>query len=332
MQPIDRSTAWPYDEHGEPGPFVYQRQGHPAGAEAERALGELEGGEALLYGSGTSAVTACALALCRPGSTVALAAGAYFGTGVALSELRPWGLEVVEYDQTGPPPRADVVWVEAPANPLLTMPDWDAVRAFRAGGGRVVCDATVATPVYLHALDEGADVVVHSATKYLTGHRNALLGATATRDEALGRRLYELRTRLGLTASPESAAALLESLPTLEQRVRRQSATAAELAGRLERHPAVLRVRYPGVGGLVSFDVSGRLGAGRRDRHDADREHDLARRRPLVDREPPPLGGRPGPARAAAAVRGHRGHRGALGRPRRRARPRAPLLTLAAHV
>ena len=72
-------------------------------------------------------------------------------------QFEPWGLEVVEFDQTGPPPAgADMVWVEAPANPLLTMPDWEAVRAHP---GLVVCDATVATPVYLHALDEGADVV-----------------------------------------------------------------------------------------------------------------------------------------------------------------------------
>ena len=104
VQPIDRSTAWPYDEHGEPGPFVYQRYAHPTGAEAEQALGELEGGDALLFGSGTAAMTACVFALCRPGTTIALAEGAYFGTGVTLRQFEPWGLVVEEYDQTGPPP------------------------------------------------------------------------------------------------------------------------------------------------------------------------------------------------------------------------------------
>ena len=254
MTVVDRSSVWPYDEHGEPGAFVYQRYGHPAGAEAERALGELEGGRALVFGSGTSAITALGFALGRPGATIALAEGAYYGTGVTLRELAAWGLRVVEYDQTGAPPDgADVVWVESPSNPLLSVPDWEAVRA---QPGVVVCDATASTPVFLRALDEGADVVLHSGTKFLTGHSNALIGALVTRDDALAARLLELRTRLGLTAAPEAAAALTLGLPTLELRVRRQTATATELARRLEAHPAVLVVRYPGFGGLLSFDVA----------------------------------------------------------------------------
>ena len=131
---------------------------------------------------------------------------------------------MVEFDQTGPPPAgADVVWVEAPANPLLTLPDWEAVRAHP---GFVVCDATVATPVFLHALDEGADVVLHSATKYLTGHSNAMLGATVTRGPERAKALYDVRLRLGLAASPDSAAALLQGLRTLELRLHRQTETA----------------------------------------------------------------------------------------------------------
>jgi cystathionine gamma-synthase len=254
MEPIDRATVWPYDEHGEPGEFMYQRYAHPTGAAAERALGRLEGGEALLYASGTSAVTACVFAFCRPGATVALAAGSYFGTGVTLAQFEPWGLNVVEFDQSGPPPDGvDVVWIEAPANPLLSLPDWEAVRAHPA---LVVCDATIATPVFLHALDEGADVVLHSATKYLTGHHNAMLGATVTRDPALTKALFDLRLRLGLAAPPDAAAALLQGLKTLEVRVHRQTESARVLAARLEEHPAVLRVRYPGFGGLVAFDVA----------------------------------------------------------------------------
>jgi cystathionine gamma-synthase len=252
---VDRSTAWPYDEHGEPCEFVYQRYAHPTGKAAEEALGALEGGDALLFNSGTAAVTACVFALCEPGTTVALATGAYFGTGVTLSELARFGLEVVEFDQTGPPPDgADVVFVEAPANPVLTLPDWDAVRAHP---GRVVCDATVSTPVFLRALDEGADVALHSATKFLTGHHDAMLGALVTRDPELRERLYQVRLRLGLAASPDSAASLVRGLQTLELRVRRQSETACELARRLAEHPSVELVRYPGFGGLISFDVAG---------------------------------------------------------------------------
>jgi cystathionine gamma-synthase len=254
MASIDRGTVWPYDTSGEAGEFVYQRYAHPTGTAAERELGELEGGDALLFASGTSAVTACVFAFCRPGARVALAEGAYFGTGVTLAQFAPWGLQVTEYDQTGPPPAdADIIWVEAPANPILTQPDWEAVRAHRA---LVVCDATLSTPVYLKALDEGADVALHSATKYLTGHHNAMLGATVTRDDERTRRLYETRMRLGLAASPDSADALRRGLQTLEVRGQRQTETATELARRLAAHPAVEVVRYPGLGGVISFDVS----------------------------------------------------------------------------
>jgi cystathionine gamma-synthase len=251
---VDRSTAWPYDERGEPGVFVYQRYAHPAGAAAEAALGALEGGDALLFSSGTAAVTACVFALCKPGSTIALAEGAYFGTGVTFSELAPWGLNVVQYDQTGAPPAgADVVWIEAPANPLLTLPNWDAVRGH---SGVVVCDATASTPVFLRALDEGATVALHSGTKYLTGHHDALIGAVVTRDVKLRDRLFQVRMRLGLSSAPDAAAMLLRGLDSLEVRVRRQTESATELARRLESHPSVLKVRYPGHGGLISFDVA----------------------------------------------------------------------------
>jgi cystathionine gamma-synthase len=248
----DRSTVWPYDAKGEPGPFTYQRYAHPTGTAAEAALGRLEGGDALLFGSGTAAVTACVFALCAAGSTIALAEGAYFGTGVTMRQFEPWGLQVVEFDQTSVPPEADVVWVEAPANPTLTVPDWEAVRA---ASGVVVCDATVATPVFLRALDEGADIVLHSATKYLTGHHEALLGALVTRDAGLRQKLYDVRMRLGLSAAPDAAASLLRGLRTLDVRMVRQTGTARELAQRLEADPRVSVVRYPGFSSLISFDV-----------------------------------------------------------------------------
>jgi cystathionine gamma-synthase len=254
VEPLDRSTVWRYDERGQPRAFMYQRYGHPTGAAAERALGALEGGDALLFGSGTAAETALVVGLMQPGTTVALAEGAYFGTAVTLGEFARWGLRVTEFDQTGAPPPADVVWVEAPANPVLTQPDWEAVRAH---GGLVICDATCSTPVYLHALDEGADVVLHSATKYLTGHHDALIGALVTRDPGKLQRLRDARTRLGLSAAPDAAFSLLEGLETLHVRMARHTETATELARRLEAHPRVVTVRYPGLGGLISFDVEG---------------------------------------------------------------------------
>src|SRR5204862_2195330 len=158
---LDRSTIWPYRD-GEPGEFYYQRYAHPTGVEAERRLGELDGGHALLFPSGTGAVTALVLAFLSPGDTIALAAGAYFGTGVTFRELERWGLRSVEFDQTGAPPEgADLIWLEAPSNPFLTMPD---LQAAAAHPGRVVVDATAATPVYLRPPEPGADFVLHSAT------------------------------------------------------------------------------------------------------------------------------------------------------------------------
>jgi cystathionine gamma-synthase len=249
----DRATIWPYDERGEPGRFYYSRYAHPTGAAAEERLGALEGGDALLYSSGMAAETTVLLALAKQGTTIALAEGAYFGTSVLIRDLARFGVELVEYDQTGSPPPADIVWVEAPANPVLTMPDWEALGAH---AGLVVCDATVSTPVYLHALDEGADVVVHSATKYLCGHHDALLGATVTRDPETTARLREVRGRAGTQSAPDAAASLSRGLDTLDERMARITATASEIATRLGDHPAVERVRYPGFSGLISFDVS----------------------------------------------------------------------------
>jgi cystathionine gamma-synthase len=254
LPPVDRSTLWPY-EHGEPGDFYYQRYAHPTGVAAERALGELEGGEALLYSSGAGATTALVLALLEPGATIAVAEGCYYGTPTLFRELERWGLRHVEFDQTGTPPDgAQLVWLEAPSNPYLTMPDFEAAAAYPAP---VVVDATASTPVHLRALDRGADLVLHSATKYLSGHSDVLLGAVVTRDSEKAERLREFRARSGIVAAPDPAWLLLRGLKTLHVRVRRQTETAAELARRLEAHPKVETVRYPGFGGMLSFDVAG---------------------------------------------------------------------------
>ena len=251
---LDRSTTWPYED-GEPGEFYYQRYGHPAGVAAERALGELEGGHALLFPSGSGATTALILTLLEPGKTVALADDAYYGTGVLMRMLERWGLRVVEFDQTGPPPAGtDLVWIEAPSNPLLTMPDFEAAAAHRAP---VVCDSTAATPIYLRPMERGADFVLHSATKFLGGHHDVLLGAVVAKERGDYERLLEFRGRSGIVAAPDPAWLLRRSLKTLQVRMEAHTANAQELARRLEAHPAVDRVRYPGFGGLMSFDVAG---------------------------------------------------------------------------
>jgi cystathionine gamma-synthase len=252
-EPLDRSTLWPY-ERGEVGEFSYQRYGSPTVAAAEEALGELDGGSALLFSSGSAATTVLALSRLKSGDTIALAEGGYYGTGLTFAALAPWGLRVVEFDQTGPPPDGvQLVWLEAPSNPFLTMPDLEAAAAHPAP---VVVDATVATPVHLRPLEQRADFVLHSATKYLAGHDDALLGAVVCRDAAAAEELRTFRGRTGIVAAPDSAWLLLRGLKTLDLRVRRQTETAGILAERLRAHPAVDTVRYPGLGGLLSFDVA----------------------------------------------------------------------------
>ena len=255
MGTVDRSTIWPYDERGEPRTFFYQRYGHPTSSAAEARLGELDGGAAVLFPSGAGATSALVLSLLKPGDTIALAAGCYFGTGVTFQTFERWGLRYVEFDQTGPPPDGvQLVWVEAPSNPFLTMPDLEAAAAHPAP---LVVDATVATPILLRPLEHGADFVIHSATKYLAGHDDALLGAVICRDPGAADELRSFRGRAGIVAAPDAAWLLLRGLKTLEVRVLRQNATAADLAVRLAGHPKVQTVRYPGLGGLISFDIAG---------------------------------------------------------------------------
>src|SRR3954452_10858777 len=254
MEPLDRWTIWPYDEQGELRDFYYQRFGLPSVAAAEAALGELDGGTALLFPSGAGATTALALSLLQPDDTIALARGGYYGTGVTFAALSSWGVRVAEFDQTGPPPEGvQLVWLEAPTNPYLTMPDLGAAAAHPAP---VVVDATASTPIQLRPLEHGADFVLHSATKYLAGHDDVLLGAVVCRREDDAARLREFRTMTGIVAAPDPCWLLLRSLETLPLRVERQTESARELARRLEAHASVQIVRYPGFGGLISFDVA----------------------------------------------------------------------------
>lgn len=266
---VDRATIHPYED-AVPGPTFYQRYGHAVGLEAEALLSDLEGGPSLLFPSGMGAVTALALTFLAPGTTVAVAEGGYYGVyGLLANELSRWGIEVVTFDQAGPPPAADLVWIEPCSNPYLTFPDLAAVaERVHAAGGKVAVDNTVLSPLLLRPLDHGADFVVHSASKILAGHHDALLGVVACAAEADAERLKAFRGTSGIVAAPDPAWLLVRGLKTLALRVERQSATALELARRLAAHPAVTNVRYPGLGDevaaryvdafgpIMSFDVA----------------------------------------------------------------------------
>jgi cystathionine gamma-synthase len=260
---LDRSTTWPYIG-GEPGAFSYARDNHPTGVECEETIGALEGGRALLFPSGMGAVTTVLLTLARPGATIAVAEAAYYGHAQLVRQMEHWGLRLVEFDQAGAPPEgADVVIVESPSNPMLSMPDFEAVAAHPAP---VVCDATVASPLRVRPLDRGCDVSLHSATKVLAGHDDVLAGVATTRDGDLFERLHLMRRRIGMVCAPDAAWLLQRGLRTLGVRLERQEATARTLAERLSAHPAVDVLRYPGFSFLISFDVADAETAGRVER------------------------------------------------------------------
>jgi cystathionine gamma-synthase len=270
LPPVDRATVHAFVD-AVPGPVYYQRFAHPVGLEAERLLGELEGGQALLFPSGAGATTALVLGLLEPGVRIAVADGGYWGTVSLLADtLGRWGVEVVGFDQTGPPPPADLVWLEPCANPLMSFPDLaPAIDAAHGAGARVIVDNTVLSPILLRPLDHGADFVLHSASKILAGHHDALVGVVSCARREDHERLAAFRAASGIVAAPDPVWLMLRGLKTLDVRVARTSATALEIARRLRDHPLVGTVRYPGLGDpvaaryvtafgpLLSFDVAG---------------------------------------------------------------------------
>lgn len=236
------------------GTVGYGRFGNPTWDAFETALGALEGGTATAFASGMGAVSAV-LDLLPDGSRLVAPRHAYSGSLALLRELDRRGrLSVVLVDvaDTAAVVAASVgaamVWVETPTNPALEVADLPAVVAgAQAAGALVVVDNTFATPILQRPLGLGADLVVHSATKYLGGHSDVLLGAVVTRDAGLTERVVGRRTALGATPGTVEAWLALRGLRTLALRVERSQTTAGQLSRRLQSHPAVRRVRYPGL-------------------------------------------------------------------------------------
>lgn len=250
------------------GPVNYARVGNPTWTPFEEAVGELEGGRALLFSSGMAAVHA-ALSLVPTGGTVVAPASAYNGVVVSLTEAEREGrvsvrwVDVTDDDAvTAALPGAHLLWLESPTNPLLDIADIPGLTsAAHDAGALVVVDNTFATPLLQRPLEDEVDVVVHSATKYLAGHSDVILGLTVTADTEAGRglhdRLARQRTLGGAIAGPMEAWLALRGLRTLSLRLERACANAADLAARLPHHPRISRVRYPGWGAIVSVEVVG---------------------------------------------------------------------------
>jgi len=272
-------------EHGS-GRVYSRTDGTPTWEAFEELLGGLEGGLAVAFASGMGAIAAV-FDLLPTGATVAVGDDCYQGVAglvamgaaqgrwhvvrVAVEDTAGW-LEVAQ--------EADLLWLESPSNPLLAVADLPAVcAARRKPDALAVVDSTFATPLLQQPLELGADLVIHSATKYLGGHSDLLLGAAVTRSDALARRLRQRRELAGATPGALEAYLATRGVRTLPLRLERASASAALLADRLADHAGVAVVRYPGrldhpthamarsfmrgFGAVVSFEVDG--GADRAD-------------------------------------------------------------------
>jgi cystathionine gamma-synthase len=236
------------------GPVAYARTSNPTWEALEEVVGALEGGRALAFASGMGAVSAV-LDLVRPGGVVVVSSHSYSGVAARLRDLEAAGRVVVRLAPVQDAESvavacegADLLWIETPTNPAMEVCDLPAVvAAARAHGVLTVCDNTFAGPLLQRPIEHGVDVVVHSATKSLAGHSDVLLGIVVTTDDDYHARLLRARTLLGSIPGPFEAWLVLRGIRTLALRVRQGQASAMELATRLRAHPAVTRVRYPGL-------------------------------------------------------------------------------------
>ncbi|RYC70383.1 MULTISPECIES: trans-sulfuration enzyme family protein [Spirosoma] len=258
VQPIHLATTFARNAANElPGPYGYARVNNPTREALEKALITLEGGAAsLAFGSGQAATMALFQAL-RPGDHVLVGTDAYYGTPALLEEVfHPWGLTYTRVDmsnfdavQASLHENTRVVWCETPSNPMLSITDLLTIsRLAHEAGALVVCDNTWATPVLQRPIDLNCDIVMHSTTKYLSGHSDVLGGALIfKRDDEFTKRVRQIQGLSGAVPSPFDCWLVSRGLKTLGVRVRAQMATAQAVADFLDGHPAIQRVHYPGL-------------------------------------------------------------------------------------
>jgi cystathionine gamma-synthase len=278
--PIFQTSTYAQDAVGKPRAYDYARGGNPTREALQTVLASLEGGaRALCYASGMAA-EATLLLLLRPGDHVVLPDDVYGGTYRLLARvLSDWGLAFDTVDMTDPDAlrkavrdETRVIWVETPSNPLLKIVDIAlAAEIAHEAGARCVVDNTFATPYLQRPLEYGADVVVHSVTKYLGGHSDLIGGAVVVRDDELAERLGFLQNAVGAVPGPMDCYLALRGVKTLAVRMEAHCRGARRVAEFLAGHPKVVRVHYPGLpdhpghdlasrqmrdfGGMVSFEM-----------------------------------------------------------------------------
>ena len=269
--PINLSTTFVQSAPGQHRGYEYSRTANPTRTALERSVAGLEGARhAFAFASGMAAENAL-VGLLRPGDHVVLGLDAYGGTFRLIADIygeRGIGWSAVDLSEPGAladalRPETRQVWVETPTNPMLAVVDIAAVaETARTSGAAVIVDNTFATPYLQNPLTLGADVVVHSSTKYLGGHSDVLGGVIAVNDDELGERLAFVQNAAGAVPSPFDCYLLLRGIKTLGVRMDRHCENARAVAEHLDGHPAVARVLYPGLPDHPGHDVAARQMSG----------------------------------------------------------------------
>ena len=290
VPPIHLATTFIQPGAGDWGEFDYSRSGNPTRKGFETTLASLEGGVGALAFSTGMAATHCVIASLKSGDHVVAGSDIYGGSyrllhkianraGITVTLVDTTELSKVEAAFT---PASKLLWIESPGNPRMSITDIEAcAKLAHSHGALLGIDSTFATPVLTRPLELGADIVMHSATKYIGGHSDAMGGALVVRDAALLKELYFVQNATGAVMGPLEAFLCSRGLKTLELRVREQCRTAQQLAEWLASHPRVARVLYPGLpshpghelarrqmgglfGAMMSFEIKGDLADGKR--------------------------------------------------------------------
>ncbi|MGB0033992.1 MAG: PLP-dependent aspartate aminotransferase family protein [Candidatus Acidiferrales bacterium] len=285
IAPIFQTSTYEQAAPGQDKGFNYSRTNNPSRQRLETVLAELEGVEhCALFASGLAAENAVLQAYLRPGDEIVIPLDVYGGTYRILNQVyRPIGVEVRQIDTTdlvtveaALTPRTRLVWIESPTNPRLLVSDIAAIcRLAHAAGALVAVDNTFATPYFQQPFELGADIVVHSVTKYLAGHSDLIQGAALAKDAAIFAPIKFLQNATGAVPAPFDCWLTLRGLQTLELRVERHAENAAAIADALNGHPLVRCVYFPGLpdhpgheiarrqmtgfAGMVSFELDGTI-------------------------------------------------------------------------
>jgi cystathionine gamma-lyase len=285
IAPIFQTSTYEQEAPGQDKGFNYSRTNNPTRQRLETVLAELEGVEhAAVYASGLAAENAVLQAYLRPGDEIVIPIDVYGGTYRILNKVfQPIGVVVKQFDiadhaalEAAITPRTRLLWIETPTNPRLLVYDIAALsKLAHARGALVVVDNTFATPYFQQPFELGADIVVHSVTKYLAGHSDLIQGAALAKDAAVFEPIKFLQNATGAVPSPFDCWLTLRGLKTLELRMQRHEENAIAIANALVGHPLVSRVYFPGLaghpgheiarrqmtgfGGMVSFELNGTM-------------------------------------------------------------------------